>query len=99
MGFKKVEDELREILRTDEGARCDDMQLYVKYVKSKGIDDIPKVFENMRYRVINCIAPYESVSRVRRKLQEKDETLRPPKGMVELKKERVKAYKAYAKER
>ena len=49
------------------------------------------------YRSERGIAPYETVSRCRRKLQEKYAELRPTKEQIENKKKAEKKYKAYAK--
>ena len=103
MSFKKVEDDVREILKYNQAARCDDMKLYANYVYSKlskvgtCADWLTKVFSDKRFRIIHGIAPYETVSRVRRKLQEEFEELKAPEYMIKEKKEQEKAYKLYAK--
>lgn len=104
INFRKLEDEVREILKTNEQARADDSKLYCDYVftllgRSHAIEEkwLVRVMSDTRYRCIHGIATYESVSRCRRKLQEKDESLRPSKEVVEARKELIAQYKAYAR--
>jgi hypothetical protein len=58
---------------------------------------LEKVFSNERYRYLFGIAPFESVSRARRKLQEVNEDLRPNEETIRARKEKIKEYKAYAR--
>jgi hypothetical protein len=51
----------------------------------------------MDYRHLYDLAPYETVSRVRRKLQEKYAELRPTAEQIEEKKRAEKEYRLYAK--
>ena len=103
MSFGRVEDDVREILLEDTVARCDDMALYANYVfsKLKGLDCgrgwLQKVFSDRRFRILNGIAPYETVSRIRRKLQEQNNELRPSQAEVEERKRLEKKYKDYAR--
>lgn len=103
MSFVRVEDEVREILLEDTTARCDDMSLYANYVYSKvkelecGKGWLQMVFSNRRYRMLHGIAPYETVSRIRRKLQEQNKELRPSKAELEERKRLEKKYKEYAR--
>ena len=103
MSFVRVEDEVREILLEDTTARCDDMALYANYVFSKikdldcGKGWLQMVFSNRRYRILHGIAPYETVSRIRRKLQEQNKELRPSKEELEERKRLEKKYKEYAR--
>lgn len=105
MAFKRVEDDIKPILKQNASARVDDMTLYANYVfeKIKGIDVsmpttwLEQVFSNKLYRIAYGIAPYETVSRVRRKLQEKYEELRPTKEQRAEKKRLEKEYKQYAR--
>lgn len=99
--FKTVEDDVRPILKYNTAARCDDMVLYACYVYEKLEDKsgrwLERIFSDRRYRITNGIAPYETVSRVRRKLQETEENLRATKEQITERKELEKKYKAYAK--
>lgn len=103
MEFRKVEDDVRPILKVNKAARCDDMALYACYVykklgeHNKGHGWLERVFSDKRYRIYSGIAPYDTVSRVRRKLQEEHEDLRPTEQQLEERKEQEKKYKAYAR--
>ena len=105
MEFKTVEQDIAPILKEDEAARCDDMALYANYVYGKlqglnyGEGWLQKIFSDRRFRIIHGIAPYETVSRVRRKLQEKYEDLRPSKEYQEERKRVEVEYKKYAREK
>ena len=105
MDFKTVEQEITPILKYSEAARCDDMALYANYAYSKieklnyGAGWLQKIFSDRRFRIIHGIAPYETVSRVRRKLQEKYEDLRPSEAYREERKQTEKEYKKYARAR
>lgn len=102
MSFKKVEDDIKPILKYNEAARCDDMTLYASYVydKLKGAntskDWLVTVFSDRLFRIMHGIAPYETVSRVRRKLQATYEELRAPKDYIEKRKKKEQEYKKYA---
>ena len=103
MAFKRVEEDVKEILKENMQARCDDMKLYASYVYNKldekGEEWLLKVFSDKRFRIINGIAPYETVSRVRRKLQEEHEELKAPDYIIQQKKEQERAYRMYARGR
>ena len=96
MEFKTVEQEIKPILLNNEDARADDMRLYVRYINSKG-GDAGKVLLDRKYRLMNGLASYETVSRVRRKLQERDARLKPSKEYIAARKKAEAEYKAYAK--
>lgn len=103
MAFKRVEDDVRAILEYSEASRCSDMTLYASYVYEKisgfnyGVGWLEKVFSDNRFRIIHGIAPYDTVSRVRRKLQEKDEELRPTPEQIKEKKRIEHEYREYAR--
>lgn len=105
MAFTTVENEIKPILKSNMASRIDDMTLYACYVfeKLNGIDAsmtttwLEKVFSSKRYRIAYGIAPYETVSRVRRKLQELNEDLRPTPEQITEKKRLEKEYKQYAR--
>lgn len=105
MTFKTVEQDLTPILKESEAARCDDMVLYANYAFNKlagmnyGAGWLEKVFSDRRFRIVHGIVPYETVSRIRRKLQRKYENLRPSKAYQEERKRAEKEYKNYAKEK
>lgn len=103
MKFKTVEQDIRPILKENYATRCDDMALYACYVFEKvqhlrlGKGWLQQVFSDRRMRIMCGIAPYETVSRCRRKLQEKDDSLRAPEDLRKERKEIEKKYKEYAK--
>lgn len=102
MSFKTVEQEVKAILKKNQQARCDDMKLYACYVyekvQGKGVSEwLLTVFSDKKFRIINGIAPYETVSRVRRKLQEEHEELKAPGYIIQQKKEQERAYRMYAR--
>lgn len=98
MKLKTLEQEVKPILEEYEDTRADDMRLYVKYISIKGLN-VGKSLLNRKYRITNGLAPYDSVSRVRRKLQAANESLRPSKKYMEQRKKAEAEYKKYAKEK
>lgn len=107
MEFKTVEQDVAPILKNDNAARCDDMALYTYYAYEKlnrAKADLTggwlqRVFTDRHYRIIHGIAPYETVSRVRRKLQEKYAELRPSEAYREERKRVEAEYKKYARQK
>lgn len=103
MDIETLEDKVRDILEDNESARADDMTLYAEYVYRRlrgedlGLGWLVKVFSDRRYRIMKGIAGFESVSRCRRKIQEKDPELRPEKEVIKIRKEEEKKYRAYAR--
>lgn len=102
MTFKTIEKEIIPILEQDVEARANDMVLYAKYVdyKTKGnvsfTGALALVFTDSEYRITKGIAPYESVSRIRRKVQEIRRDLRPTPAQLEEKYRAEKEYRKYA---
>lgn len=96
MDLKTIEKDIKPILERSEDARADDMRLYVSYINAKGLD-LGKSLLDRKYRIINGLASYESVGRIRRKLQEHYASLRPSKEYIELRKKAEKEYRKYAK--
>lgn len=102
MKIKDVEKDVQEILKYNMAARCDDLKLYHYYVCKKLGDDakgdfLISVFTNLRFRLAYGIAGYDSVSRARRKLQERYESLQAPPEIIKERKEQIKKYKLYSK--
>ena len=103
MEFKTVEQDIKPILEESEAARCDDMALYANYVWTKlnkfdyGAGWLEKVFSDRRFRIMHGIASYETVSRVRRRLQAENENLRPSKAYQEERNRAEVEYKKYAR--
>ena len=96
MTFRTVEQEITPILKRYKATRCDDMLLYSKYVYYKGALIIPTLTD-VSYRKEHNIAPYETVSRIRRKIQERYAELRPTPAQIAEKKRAEKEYKEYAR--
>lgn len=98
MSFVTIEQEIEPILKENEAARCDDMTLYAAYVYTKlqgyGAGWLERVFSDRRFRLMNNIATYGAVGRVRRRLQAKNPELR---ATPEAKAERYEAEKEYRK--
>lgn len=105
MGFKKIEDELIPILKYNTDARNDDMKLYADYVyqnvKDMKLGEVwlQRIFSDQRFRISCGIAPYESVSRIRRKIQKEHPELRATEEERKEKKRIERNYKAYVKEK
>lgn len=103
MTFKTVENTITQILEKNTKARNDDMLLYVHYVfvVMPKVAIVPncmeKVFSDNRYRISNGLAPYETVSRIRRKVQEIRRDLRPTEEAKEEKRRAEKEYRKYAR--
>lgn len=102
MKIKDVENDVKEILKYNMAARCDDLKLYHAYVCRKLGDDAKgefmiKTLTDLRFRYAYGISSYESVSRTRRKLQERYESLQAPPEVVKERKEMIKRYKLYVK--
>lgn len=102
----KLEDEVVSILEDNPNTRGDDMALYSVYAyrKLKGKTDglsmmrgFLLLFSDNRYRVTNGVAPFESVSRCRRKVQSRREDLRPTEEQVRERAEAIAEFKKYAR--
>lgn len=102
----KLEDEVVSILEDNPNTRGDDMALYSVYAyrklngKTNGLSMMRGfllLFSDQRYRVTNGVAPFESVSRCRRKVQSKREDLRPTEEQVRERAESIAEFKKYAR--
>lgn len=102
----KLEDEVASILEDNQKTRGDDMALYSAYAyrKLKGNTDglsmmrsFFLLFSDHRYRVTTGVAPFESVSRCRRKVQSRREDLRPTEEQVRERAEAIAEFKKYAR--
>ena len=100
-----LENEIMDILKSDHVARADDMALYANYCFRKvdgvdlGLGWLVTIFSDKRFRISHGIAPYSTISRVRRKIQEKYPELRATPEQIKEKKELERKYKAYAKKK
>ena len=102
----KLEDEVEFILEDNPKTRGDDMVLYSVYAcrklkgKTEGLAMMRGfllLFSDQRYRVTNGVAPFESVSRCRRKAQSRREDLRPTEEQVRKRAEAIAEFKKYAR--
>lgn len=96
MTFKTIEAEIKPILERDEASRADDMRLYIKYVNKMGVD-VGKTLTSREYRIKNGVASYDSIGRIRRKIQEHYANLRPTEDFIRKRKEAESNYRKYAK--
>ena len=96
MTFETIEQELKPILENFIETRADDMSLYGLYVSNKGVQ-LTRVLTDREYRLTHGIASYESVGRIRRKLQAKYRELRPAPEYLAERKRAEKEYKKYAR--
>lgn len=95
-----LENDIEAILLNDPFTRADDMLLYLEYLRRIGAaGDLAAVLSDRKYRIAYGIAPYETVSRVRRKLQEKHKDLRPSKDYIECRRRNEKEFRKYARGR
>lgn len=95
--LETTENEVKQILEKIPTARNNDMILYYEYCIGKWVRDteLYKVFNDSDFRKNKNIAVFESVSRARRKLQEKYEYLRPTSEVQKFKQELEEEYKNY----
>lgn len=105
MKIERLEDEIQTILEYNEPARADDMTLYYDYALSHVKDEVmdlgtgwlAKVFRDRKYRATHGIHGYESVSRIRRKLQADYPKLRPSAEAIAIRKMHNKTIKEYVR--
>ena len=101
MSFKRTKDDVEQILKCNEQARADDMKLYAYYVRSKtdnlglGQNYLIRVFVDDRFRICHGIAPYETVSRARRKIQAENPKLKPDLQTRVERRKKEKEYKEF----
>ena len=94
--WKSIENAIEPILQEDVDTRADDMRLYLRYVQ-RNKADIGKCMFERKYRLQRRIASYDSVSRIRRKLQQRDPKLRPSKEYIAARRKAEKEFRLYAK--
>ncbi|MBQ1999053.1 MAG: hypothetical protein II220_06155 [Spirochaetales bacterium] len=95
--MKLLENEIEYLLTVDESNRADDMKLYSNYCEMHGARDLMQIFKSVSLRATLGLASFESVSRVRRKLQEKNEDLRASTRTQQKRKDLQKEYRKYAR--
>lgn len=93
-----LEETVEVILRVIESSRNDDMWLYALYVQrvTGTTRNLHEVFVNPVYRKEHKVSSFGSVSRARRKLQQKHEELRANKTIERYRGEREVEFKTYA---
>jgi hypothetical protein len=74
--LKKLEIIVEEILRNDELSRKDDCYLILQVIRRLYPYDVGKKFETVMFNAKNKGISFESITRVRRKLQEKNPELK-----------------------
>lgn len=74
--LKTIESKVKYILINDPDTRDDDDLLYLEVCKMQIKTEAVSLDYFLKHRKSSCIPTYESVGRVRRKLQEKYENLR-----------------------
>lgn len=94
-GLKKLEKIVEEILKNDELSRKDDCYLILQVVSKLYPNEIGKKFETVMFNAKNKGISFESITRCRRKLQEKNSELRD-KETVKNRKEKQKEYIKYS---
>ena len=93
MKQKKVEARVRVILENDPKTRDDDNLLFLEYCAMAGVD----IHKSFRELMLDNIPSRESVTRCRRKIQEKDESLRGTRKIQRVRRELEEEYREYAR--
>ena len=97
--LKTIEGKVRAVLQENEDARNDDMVLYLAlcnlYLKDAGAMPLARILLNRKEL---GLPSFESISRTRRRLQEKHPELLGSLRMQKLRARGEKAYRRYAKE-
>ncbi len=91
--LKKLEITVKEILKNDELSRKDDCYLILQVISKLYPNEIGKKFETVMFHAKNKGISFESITRCRRKLQEKNPELRDEETV----KNRNKKQKEYIK--
>lgn len=98
MKLKQLEAEIKIILTSLEKTREDDMYLYQVYCTNHNCGNAERfqlVFLDKNFRIENKISGFESVSRCRRKLQEKYPWLQN-KEVKEKRAEQIELFREYS---
>lgn len=94
--LKRLEEIVEEILRNDQLAREDDCYLILQVISKIYPYEIGKRFETVMFNAKNKGISFESITRCRRKLQERNPELRDEKT-VKKRNEKQKEYIKYSK--
>lgn len=97
---KDIESKVRGILVDFPESRRNDFVLYARYIQRynaelQGVGLIYALLEASRLQMPN----YESISRARRKIQQKEPELCPPEKAQKARAEKENVYRLYAKEK
>ena len=94
--LKRLEEIVEEILRNDQLAREDDCYLILQVISKIYPYEIGKRFETVMFNAKNKGISFESITRCRRKLQERNPELRDEET-VKKRNEKQKEYIKYSK--
>lgn len=96
---KDIESKVMEILQKYPESRRNDFALYARYIQENNAElrDVGLIYALMQASALN-MPNYESVTRARRKIQQQHPDLKPPKKTRELRGEREKMFREYAKQ-
>ena len=94
----KVEEVVEQILRKDEYARNNDVYLILRYISKVYPYEIGKKFEEAMTNVSKKGLSFESITRARRKLQNKDPELKNNK-IADFRDKKQKDYIAYSRKK
>ena len=97
--LKKIESNVYAILLKYPEARANDFVLYAMYIKENKseLKDAGLIYALMEAKKIG-MPSYESVTRARRRLQQHNPELKPPKATA-ARAEKEKEYRAYARKK
>ena len=101
MGFKTIKEMITPILESKKQARCDDMYLYMCYLAMFKIKraDVVTIFSSPDFRRSLNIIPYDSIGRIRRKIQSERPELRATPEQIKEKLRAEREYREYVKEK
>lgn len=95
--LKNIEKVVEEILRKDNLAKTDDCYLILEVVRKLYPYDVGKTFATVMFDAKNKGINFESITRARRKVQEKYPELKDEET-VEIRNQEQEEYRKYAKE-
>ena len=95
--IKTTKEEVYHILKTNPATRSNDMILYYEYCISHWVREmeIYKVFKDASFRKGKGIAPFETVSRVRRELQNDFIELNSDEKIQQMREAREEVFRNY----
>ena len=95
--IKTTKEEVYHILKTNPATRSNDMILYYEYCIHNWVRDLDfyKVFKDSDFRKGKGIAPFETVSRARRELQNDFIELNSDEKIQQMRKDREEVFRNY----